>query len=715
MDCHAVEELLSGYYDGLLPSKDRRSVAEHLTTCPHCQGRLRQMHRVSALANSLAAREASASLSQKLLAAGLPLQADAFAHSLANVRGKDLPELLRTHLRGDGPVVFPGGEVAPGAWEFGRLDTITPDEADEIIETIMNRARTKLAPVLPRKDTDIVLVCFSRPMHQCGMRLAKTLHQAEQRNVAVVMADDYYRPTLCCSPKELAGQFVVVLVDVVHSGALLNELCEVCLSCAPCHVIGLPVIDQSPERVGITRRYPLWTEVREDRVPLEKFSSENRSRYTSLRFFDPDTGLARTTSELPREIANPKEAQETIERDLRGIRPLLPYIEETSALQPNRWLYGVCYPWVLDLISLLNHSEARVELLRRARECLADLQHPAKKTIIVYPRERHQRAGRWGKDVSMEFGWPVLSVGWKDQPYFRKLTTKQRLRLTHYERVIVVDAAIRTGKTLQSLVNCLRALPQSTCQEIQAFYAINGLFEEQQDELEGRLRIGIRSLFRMPFGSPIDPAGKRWRLRLQQTLKTLPTFATPSEEPEWGRLIREFCNRQLQQLGRPPRQDAPQDVLGNLRRALQVAHEGNRSPLHDIWAQGKRSKVTGLDIEVARRDPSIRNVLHGAVGNHVSPSLRECAALALGVVDDYSWFTKDWMGVQHELLTHGDRPWQFLACIAYWIKQKQEPATTARARQAVEDFRRSMQRGKLFLEPEIESRCGALLTLLTEA
>ena len=711
MECQGVQHLLGRYFEGLLPAKGRRGVADHLATCANCLSKLQDLHRASALANPMVTREPPASLWTKLLAAGLSLDKSTLAQPFDGAHRNDVPAALRADLRGSGPVVFPQGQVARGAWEFGRLNELLARQEDKLIQAIADRAYTKLSAALPRKD--IVLVCFSRPMHQCGMRLANKLFATGRRNVHVVMADDYYRPTLYCRPDELRGQFVAVFVDVVHSGNLLDRLCKVCLASAPRRVVALVVIDQNPERIGFTRRYGLWIERREERIGLAAWRASKRES-TEPRYFDPDSGRAYASRELPAEIADPERALETIERDLKAVEPLLPYIEETKALQANRSLYGVCYPWVLDLMPLLDHSGAKKNLLGCAKEHLRDLAEAGNSVAIVYPVERHQRAGRWAKEIGKAMGWPVVAVGWRDQRHYRSPTPKQRWRLSRYTRLVIVDAAIRSGKTLQSLVECLRPKSGKARREIHAFYAWNGLFEKQQTELEGRLRVHIRSLFRLPFGPPINAAGKLWRARLKETLASLREFEGMKDAPPWVPLVREFCTRQLKQSGRRRQQGAYKNLLGELRRALEEANDGEHSRLSDIWKDGKRTRVARLDVEAARHDPSLRNVLYGGVANHVCPSLRESAALALAVMDDYSWLTKDWMAVQHKLLTQGSKPWQFLASIGYWIKQKNEPGLIVRVREAVQEFEQSQRRGKLFLEPGLESACGALQALLSE-
>ena len=68
------------------------------------------------------------------------------------------------------------------------------------------------------------------------------------------------------------------------------------------------------------------------------------------------------------------------------------------------------------------------------------------------------------------FGWPIVKVGLKSRTHYRPFTAGQRRELAKCPRALIVDAAIRTGKTLQSLVGLLRTGPRPPANEVVAFY-----------------------------------------------------------------------------------------------------------------------------------------------------------------------------------------------------------------------------------------------------
>ena len=91
--------------------------------------------------------------------------------------------------------------------------------------------------------------------------------------------------------------------------------------------------------------------------------------------------------------------------------------------------------------------------------------------------------------------------------------------------MLIVDAAIRSGKTLQSLAGILRAGERLPIKEVVAFYALDGLFNEPREELEKSLEVEIRSLFRLPLGAPTEPVGRYCRQWLNETLGELDQVA----------------------------------------------------------------------------------------------------------------------------------------------------------------------------------------------
>jgi hypothetical protein len=626
-----------------------------------------------------------------------------------------VPQLLRTHLRTTGLVVFPGShpgsQVGQGAWEFGRLRTLPEHLAEEISETVADRAWGLLRAMMPRER--IVIVCFSESMHRCGKRLASKMVRARAEDVHVVMADDFHAPKLWCDPGELYERHIVVLVDVVHSGSLLRRLFAICRQGAPRDLLGVAIINQSgTDHHGGDRLVSLWQEEREDRRPYDPRHGRD------VRFFDPATAVS--YDELPAEVADPERARVTIEHHLAAIAPLLPYIKATGALKQDVQIGGVYYPWAVDLLSLLRDDDARVELASRALRALADLASRGT-WCLVYPATKHKRAGAWAELIATMFRWPVLKVGRRScAHYHQPLTPAQQRALAKWPRALVVDAAIRTGTSLRSLVEVIRTAELPKVKEIGTLYAFDGLFTEQRTELEASLGVEVRSLFKLPFGAPTEPVGRHCRERLKDTLGEL-NGPKCREHALWADPVRMYCRKKLKRPRRlPKRTSRSGDVEHSVRRAFDEGQRGAPARLEHACNEPSSSLVRNLDVTFALQEPRTRNVLRGFLCNSMPAPFIEWCAMALATQDDYDWFDTDWLLLHRRFFTDAvSSRWLFLACVSYWLRSRGTEEQLQRAQRALESLRRSHapEQPSLFPEPTpradpLTARCEALLSVL---
>lgn len=681
------------FIDGSASSEESDFVREHLIECPRCRflyGRLRSQSRCSDYK--------------------IPEDAD----NSASEETQPVPELLRKNLRTTGPVVFPGDELSEGAWEFGRLGELDWDVAERICNTIAGRAWQKLRSVLSHER--IVLVCFSDPMHRCGKRLATKMVEGGFGDVHVVMADDFFAPKLWCDPSELHSGQVVVLVDVVHSGGLLSRLYSVCREAGPAGIIGVAVIDQSRGTAQRGSLCSLWHDAREERVPSAS------STKSEPRFFDP--AAARAHRRLPKEVADPAMARATVEQHLKEINPIVPYIAATGALRRDAQIGGVCYPWAVDLLRLLKNDDARGEFAARALASLRDLSKLGQ-WCLVYPASRFKRAGAWAELIAQVFGWPIVKVGFESCNHYRPLTADQRRALAKCRRAVIVDAAIRTGKTLQSLISLLRGGPVPAVSDVKAFYAFDGLFQEAREKLEREVKVEVRSLFRVPLGAPTEPLGRHCRRRLSETLAEI-TESNDDEALRWARAVREYCLKKLEPTARPIKMAPSRDVRIDLRLAIDEGLRGTQARLEQACDPPRPSLVKHLDVPFALREPRTRNVLHGFLCNSMPPEFIEWCALALATQRDYDWLDRDWLVLHKRFFTNSaSERWQFLTCIGYWIRQEGNVKQMERIRGAVEEFRRTEVSDGETLFPDaldapgspnsFESRCDTLAEVLTPA
>ena len=164
--------------------------------------------------------------------------------------------LLLGALRTECSVVMPNWTLATRVWEFGKLESCARPMRERLVQLVANRAYDTIKESLPEKN--ILIVCFGKPVHRCGKRLAAQLVESG-RDVHVAMADNYFHPRIWCGRGELVDRHVVIFVDVVHSGRLLRNLWDTCWQAAPRAVQPLAIIDQASSELD-TPLVALWRE-----------------------------------------------------------------------------------------------------------------------------------------------------------------------------------------------------------------------------------------------------------------------------------------------------------------------------------------------------------------------------------------------------------------------------------------------------------------------
>jgi hypothetical protein len=344
---------------------------------------------------------------------------------------------------------------------------------------------------------------------------------------------------------------------------------------------------------------------------------------------------------------------------------------------------------------------------------------------LIYPAERSKRAGAWAELISTAFRWPIVKVGLQARTHYRQLTPSQRDELAKCPRALIIDAAIRTGKTLQSLVHLLRSDPSPPACEIASFYAFDGLFSEPREALERSLSVNIQSLFRLPLGAPTRPVGRHCRQRMTDTLRELAELEAQGPSA-WVNIVRDYCRKQLHSKRGRVRTRPQENIERRLRCALDEGERGAQARLEQSCQAPKATLVKHLDVTYALSEPRTRNVLHGFLCNSMPPDFIEWCALALATQKDYDWLDRDWLMLHKRLFTNTASPrWQFLACVSYWIRQQGDEAQVRRVREAIDEFRRSQTSDTLSLFPELpeettppeslDSRCKTLISVLSHS
>ena len=628
--------------------------------------------------------------------------------SVSAEKSEVVPALLVNGLRPSGPVAFPSGEVADAAWEFGLLEEFNSEDAEVIIEAIAERAYKTLSREF--RSQALVLVCFSYPIHRCGKRLAAKIIERNGTEAHVVLATNFFEPRLCCAARELHEQNVVLFVDVVHSGGLLDRLAAICNHAQPKQLLRIAVIDQGDNSKRKNPIHALWKERQENRIPIRDYL-KTPNKQEMLRFYDPEFARATAKQDLPKEIADRSAARDTIELELD---PILPFISRTNALQADRAIAGVHYSWVIDLLRLLEDSEASAFLVGRAIERLAHLPLHGR-NCLVYPAERSQRAGRWARLIGKALDWPVVPIGQANRKFLQPLAAKQRKYISQFDSAVVIDAAVRTGDTLRSFVQLLKYTGKPVLQRVCGFYAFDGLFEADRGAILEELGVTIHSLVRVPLGRPIQPIGQYCREQMRSILLSLEA-QYPAEEPTWVSVIRSYCKKKLGRRRWQPQPSGSPET--RLRVAMEEWQRGHQVRLERSCYSAKSNLLKQLDVQFALHEPKTRMVLRGFLSNSMPPEFIEWCALAVASQYEYDWLDTDWLLLHENILSEpATQRWQFLAYILHVMKTRANADTVNRVRLALQKFAASRRGSAPSLFPQfdtIQTRCEHFEAILAE-
>lgn len=318
-----------------------------------------------------------------------------------------------------------------------------------------------------------------------------------------------------------------------------------------------------------------------------------------------------------------------------------------------------------------------------------------------------------------------MKVGLRNRVHYRPLTPAQRGALARYPRALIVDAAIRSGSTLRSLVTLLRPDGRPVAGDLAAFYAIDGLFDESRATLRDDLGVEIRSLFRLPLGAPTEPVGRYCRRWLGATLGELERPGR-DDRAHWMDVVLDYCRKKLDRPARPPERRACDELEETLRQALDEGERGAQTCLESSCDPPRPSVVKHLDVTFALREPRPRNVLHGFMCNSMPPEFIESCALALATQQDYDRFERDWLVLHRRLLTNpSSERWRFLACVSYWLRRHGSPDEVERVRAALDEFRRSQGAYTVPMFADIpvdrerrdvfQARCRTLISVLASS
>jgi hypoxanthine-guanine phosphoribosyltransferase len=589
-----------------------------------------------------------------------------------------VPDVLRDNLSVEGPVLFPNGEVAFRTWQLGRLEQFfrtKPAIADSILTLVTDRACQLLVPQLARRN--IVLVCFGQAVHRLGTRLGGSLLEQGFSHLHVVLAHDFYSPALVCAPYELRDADVTVIIDVLHTGGLLDRLLTVCRGHNPARLRGLAVIGQSVGNRLSEDRFCLWTDEPEERIPIDEFRrTAGSEQQRQLLRFEPNAECAvGIPAALPVPLPEPSNAQ-PMECDATFVE----MIKEAGALRCDYKIGRKRYPYVINILDLLGHPECRNTLASMASDRLADL--ASERTCLAYDAGRAARAGRLAKTLALALHWPVLRLGTRSTSF--AITEQQCQQLAGFRNVVIVDAAIRTGDSLTAIIQALQASVHSGT-NIVAFCVLDALSRTSRLDLASHLRIDIRTLFEVALAPPTERV-RSWmnsqKARIRDALCRSGRFS--DLEP----ILRSYCEYVRRPHNRKKGRLSPDETPAVLEKAVSQARTAERAAdyIGAACQQGKVALIQHLPLDLVVHDRSLQSLLLGVMYNSMKPSIKEGAVFALGAARNYDWISYDWLQCNRPFLGSRTNSWKSVLMVVCQMKLEGMTEDLARIRDALGRF-----------------------------
>lgn len=590
---------------------------------------------------------------------------------------RSVPLSMRKHLHVQGPVVFGGNEVAFESWQFGRLLSDERDNsvAEQLVGMIVDEATTCLLSWITSKR--LLLVCFGCAMHRCGTRLAVRIGERGFAQPHVVLAHDYYSPTVVCNDKELVNADVIVLTDVVHSGATLDGLLALCVSRGAVRARGLALIDQSQGKPLCAEWHSVWQEPKEHRIPLGVFVQQaSEGEVQNLRRFEPNDEIAVLPIGSDTSIPPPVTSSR-----LSLDNELMTHIHVTGALKRDHIIGRKRYPYVINVLDLIKKSAAAREfIVERAGTTLADLN--GKQVALAYHAGRKSRAGRLATLFSSVFRWPVVPIGSAGSTF--TVSDPQLKQLARYDTIVIVDAALRTGDTLSALVGAIQDKWLLKHTQFVALCVLNALSTGSRSQLASVLGIEIRALFDLPLSPPTEEV-RHWTSIKKALIRSRMACSGAFENIE--HILLGYCTPGRRRYPRPRANvDKTRELI---EHAVEVAESVMRGP-HRIEAACVGSKpefIRHLSVDEVVHDRNVQELLIGVMFNSVKPSLKESAAFALAAARNYEWMNLEWLKLNRPFIASTREAWKSIVMVECEMKLSGRTRELTKFRDATLEFR----------------------------
>lgn len=605
---------------------------------------------------------------------------------VAAARGTAVPDLLRQYIRVVGPVLFPDGEVAFETWQLGRIEQVAkayPEVAEQISAMIVDRTYEVLQPRLTRQR--VVLVCFGRTLHRMGTRLAARLVEQGYGHVHVILAHDFYSPTLVCGPGELRDADVSVMVDVMHTGGLLERLFSACRENLPARIRGVTLIDQSDGAVMTEDVVSLWMDGPELRIPLQRFRrTATAQQRRELTRFEPNDEYAMGLEVALPAVRTPVESADVFDAD----EVFIDLVHRAGALRSDYRIGQKQYPYVINVLDLLREPMCRERVLAKAFDVLSDLADSS--PCLVYHAARTARAGRVAKALGERLSWPAFALDADDRS--ERYSGQFLQKTAGHRTVVLVDAAVRTGDSLTAMMQVIDDLSFRKGRRIVAFCILDALTQRSRTEFAESLNAEIRTLYRVPLAPPTERV-RNWMNSRKAAIRDalLQSGILRSLEP----VLQSYVDRKGRR-GERTAPATPDETLAAVRNAARNAGEPVRATesISEACRLGKVGMIRHLPLDQVVHDRAVQSLLLGVMYNSMSPSFKESAVFALGAAGNYEWMTYDWLQCNRPFLSSPTQAWKSVLMVECQMKIEEQTSELCRFRDALERFSTSLPKPK---------------------
>jgi orotate phosphoribosyltransferase len=320
------------------------------------------------------------------------------------------------------------------------------------------------------------------PMAAIARRLA-VLRSGPKKSVPhVVLCEGYAPPRLLGDLP--AGNRVLILVDVVVTGGLVERLAQV-VHRAGAEIVGAGAVVQSQHPSALARGLlrPLC------RVPMHVVASRDCPRCGRLerREFNPFahcmTAKAPTARSPSQFLDYAPEAREFWE-----------YVDTVGAYEHHRVERGAHYTAFVDTLKMLEHPVIGPKLVGKLRDLLDRTGTP---DVLLFPNLKRAKvlAGRLGEVLATrESRGRIALVTTRSRDGHWHLSRTVRCRL-YAKSVLIVDSAAGHGRTLDELSMLAHACGAS---RVGGAVVLSRLSESAEESFRARLSGGFHRLYHLP-------------------------------------------------------------------------------------------------------------------------------------------------------------------------------------------------------------------------